>query len=185
MCLSSTFTTQSAQRMKAIQLTKFDAAKDGYTVYLGNATWHKVPSKRAAKKFLAETNRFLTAQMVELNEIYMFAFTQYRLAYFIFRNEKNGHKTNYSHIERQVKYHLQTVEELFDRTFTVVGENKNAWSFINTFKICFALSEAIKALAEINRSRNNTVVYYMINNYLDRIRSLEEKAQAFSNGGKE
>lgn len=134
-----------------------------YEIWFGNRTCVIFKQKRQAKAFLAETNRFLTLTMVELNEVLKQIYSEYRNTWFVMQNFKNGKPINYTHEESKIKSALHNAEEMFERAGnTFYGSADNAWSFIYMKKICWFLNDAIALLTDIHRKRNNTMNYHIL-----------------------
>lgn len=55
--------------MREIVIKTVEKEKGFHVIRLGNGTIHRFSSIRAARKFLAETNRFLTETLFKLNEV--------------------------------------------------------------------------------------------------------------------
>lgn len=55
--------------MREIVIKTVEKEKGFHVVRLGNGTIHRFPSQRAARKFLADTNRFLTEKLFNLNQV--------------------------------------------------------------------------------------------------------------------
>ena len=85
-----------------------------YCIFLGNDLKEYFSSLRDAKKFMANTNRFLNSKLHELNHLYSEVFTQYRNAWFFFVSDTNN-KYQFGRHERQIKIGFQDIEKRFER----------------------------------------------------------------------
>ncbi|MCW5910979.1 MAG: hypothetical protein KIT62_07890 [Cyclobacteriaceae bacterium] len=55
--------------MREIVIKSFSREKSEYVVQLGNGTTFRFKSEKATKKFLADTNRFLSEAAFQLNQV--------------------------------------------------------------------------------------------------------------------
>jgi len=165
--------------MKTVHLKTIIQRGKSHEVFLGNGTRNAFANKKEAKKFLADTNRFLTKKLIDLNEIYYRAFVEYRQIWFLLYNVKQGKKTNYREDEKTIKAGLDAVEHFFDKIASSFSSTDYT-VFIDAKKICLYLSEVLKCLVELNKRRNNTVAYYTLENLLSRVTTLANEINGYS-----
>lgn len=151
--------------MKQFMLTGtnhvFNQADKTYQVWLGNRAGIKFYSKRQLNYFIAETNRFLTMQMVELNIYYKELFCNYRDCWFLLYNFKNGKPVNLAASERKIEKSLQDTADAFSRAGNSYrGSSSGGWAFKFMENICLYMLEATDELIAINKKRNNTIIYH-------------------------
>jgi len=162
--------------MKQFMLTRFDEHKGEYRVWFGNSVCVRFASKRHIREFLAETNRFLTRSMVELNELYITIFSEYRRIWFTLMNFKNGINVNYSADERELSKIINDIADQFNRAGnTYHGTASGAWSFIHLQNVCFMMKAASGIMIELNKKRNNTIQYHTLEVLVERITVLETR----------
>jgi hypothetical protein len=140
--------------MKTILLNHFTQKPNGYEIFLGNGLRRVFVSKKDAARFLAETNRFLLQRVVELNEIYIRAYSEYRRAWFVIQHFKEPGRKHYIVVQEKIKWNLEAAADQFDRVFS--HRSDNAFSFISALKICMFIKEASDQIAGINKARNIT-----------------------------
>src|SRR6266567_9496658 len=130
--------------MKQFMLSRYSRDQWGnYVIWFGNRICVEYKSKRDMAAFLADTNRYLTQTMIELNEIYIQVFMEYRRTWFILQNSKSGKKVNLFDQERRIKSSLQAVDDMFERTGnTYTGTSDAVYSFVNLAKICGFMKDA-------------------------------------------
>lgn len=147
--------------MLAANEGSFNENDKTYSVWLGNRTGIQFYSKRMMNAFVADTNRFLTAQMVELNIYYKEIFCQYRDCWFLLYNFKNGKIVNMPEVERKVEKALNDVQDQFTRAGNSYrGASSGGWAFKFMENICFYLLEAADELITVNKARNNTIIFH-------------------------
>lgn len=154
-----------------------------YSVWLGNRAGLKFYSKRHMAAFIADTNRFLTAQLVELNIYYKLVFCEYRDAWFVLYNYKNGKRVMLHQVESEIEKALNNVQDQFSRAGNSYrGASSGGWSFKFILNICDYLLTATDLLITVNKKRNNTINYHNletlrknINQVADRIMKYPEK----------
>lgn len=127
-----------------------------YRVYLGNGYVCKSPALREAKRFLAETNRFLNVQMHELNLIYCDVFRQYRRNWFYFSHAFAGAELISS--DRDCREAMRDTERIFDllieRSHHING-NFLVFAFFKS--IIGNLDTVIGVLTEMMKEKSNGV----------------------------
>lgn len=166
--------------MRTVHLSKITPTDKGHNIALGNGTRTSFANKKDAKKFLADTNRFLTHRLIELNEIYSNAFVQYRQLWFTLSNSRRGTRTSYKEDEKTIKAGLDTVHHFFDRISGAGYGFDDYMVFVDCRKICLFLSEVLKCLVHLNKKRNNTVQYYSLENMLTRCVQISEEISNYS-----
>jgi hypothetical protein len=112
-----------------------------YSVYLGNSETLYFQSERAAKEFLAETNRFLNRILHECNILHINTFEIYRTYWFYLDNEP----------VQLIVENVKAVEKIFD-TVTRRGNYANgaamAWKDLQNILgyVSEVLAECLKVL---------------------------------------
>lgn len=161
--------------MKTFMISSFDEFKGVYKIWFGNRVCVTFASKRDMAAFLADTNRFLTSCMVELNEFYIAIFTQYRNMWFTMMNYKTGTAVNMIQDERRLQKLIDDIMDQFNRCGnTAHGTASGAWAFIHLQNICLMMGECLEMLREINKKRNNTYSYHSLETLNARIKTLEK-----------
>jgi hypothetical protein len=149
------------QFMLATNPDSFNEIDKTYSVWLGNRCGLKFYSKRNMAAFVADTNRFLTDQLVELNGYYKQVFCEYRDIWFILYNFKNGKRVNMADVEREIEKCLNDVMDQFSRAGNSYrGASSGGWSFKFLENICYFLLQATDYLINVNKKRNNTINYH-------------------------
>lgn len=162
--------------MKQFQLTQFDEFNGEYHVWFGNRICCRFASKRNVREFLAETNRFLNRTMVELNELYIVIFTEYRRIWFTLMNFKNGVNVNLSQQERDMQKIIGDIADQFNRAGnTYHGTASGGWSFVHLQNATFMMKEITKQMIDLNKRRNNTIQYHTLEVLEERISLLESR----------
>jgi len=151
--------------MKQFMLGKesflFNEADKTYTLWFGNRTGLSFKSKRFGLAFIADTNRFLTSILVELNIIYKLVFCEYRDNWFLMYNFKNGKYVNQADTERRIEKSLNDVQDQFTRAGnSFKGSSSTGWSFRHIENICMYLGDAVDLLMIVNKKRNNTINFH-------------------------
>lgn len=162
--------------MKQFNLSQFDEHNGEYLVWLGNRNCCRFASKRHMRYFLADTNRFLNAAMIELNEYYIRLFAEYRNIWFTMMNFKNGSMVNHVEQERLLSKLIMDIMEQFNRvgnTFT--GTANAGWAFIHLQRICLMEKEMLQLLIDLNKNRNNTYTYQSLQVLTRHIESVEQR----------
>lgn len=148
--------------MKQFGLFQFDSVNGEYRVFFGNRCFVRFASKRHLREFLAETNRYLTAAMVELSEIYCQLFTHSRQTWFILMNFKSGTRVNNIDIDRELQKLTFEIMDQFNRVGNTFHGSSGAWAFIHLNKICTMLDSMLTLLIQVNKKRNNTLIYHSL-----------------------
>lgn len=159
--------------MKTILIQKRRSVQNPFEVCMGNGARLTFTSKRNARQFMAETNRFLTKALTTLNQTYIDTFREYRMIWFVTANTNKGTKTNYWSIEKKIKDNLDVCESLFSKFgSTWATSNDPYFAFIDLRKIATFMGEAIKTMAEFHKKRNNTAAYHTLIILEDRCKAL-------------
>lgn len=159
--------------MKNFNITSFDERNGIYETWFGNRNCVKFASKRDMAAFLADTNRFLTASLVELNEFYITLFKEYRNIWFTMVNFNSGTRVNMLLDERRLQTLISDIMDQFNRVGnTAHGTGSAGWSFIHLQNICLMMNEMLAMLIDINKKRNNTYAYHSLQTLHIRIEAL-------------
>jgi len=162
--------------MKSFQLTHFNEFNGAYEIWFGNRICVGFHSKRHLRAFLADTNKFLTKILVELNDLFSTTFREYREIWLTCMNYKNGKLVNLSQAENKMQRNVVAILEIFDQVGnTYNGASSGSWSFIHLSRICFILEELCNELITVNKSRNNTVTYHSLEILKERIKLINER----------
>jgi len=162
--------------MKQFMISSFNECNGEYLVVFGNRIIVRFASKRHTREFLAETNRFLTRSMVELNELYITVFTEYRHIWFTLMNVKNGVPVNLASDEREMQKIINDVADQLNRAGnTYHGTASGAWAFVHLQNACFMLKELNGLIIALNKKRNNTVQYHVLEVLQERISIIENR----------
>lgn len=136
-----------------------------FTVFLGNETRHYFTSFKAAKQFLAVTNRFLNDQLHEINYIYINLFMEYRNIWFYLKGREN--------IDKQITNSMEAIagylENACSKSKTING---NVFTFNHLFAACNELSEIARlAILVLTKKKRYNEVHRvkMFNNQLKSI----------------
>lgn len=113
-----------------------------YSVCLGNGSRTYHSTYKLAKRFMAETNRFLNDRLHELNYLYANIFSEYRKIWFYFKGVQNADTNIINCFNETDGYFVKVVTR---------GNTPNANSFIYgwIFSICDALNESIQVIKDI------------------------------------
>jgi hypothetical protein len=141
--------------MKTIQIRK-DTIEQTKNMICVNGNHYKFTSKRALNKFIASINKDCTSWIIELNEIYIQVFTEYRRAWFIMRSYKGSNLRT----ESICLTHLQAVEDRFTHITNMRG---GAFIlFVDIKKICLFLSTCCNEIERLHFLKNNTMQRHQI-----------------------
>lgn len=157
-------------------LSNFDEHNGEYIVWLGNRICCRFASKRNVREFLADTNRFLTRSMVELNELYINVFIEYRRIWFTMMNFKSGTNVNLIQQENGMQRKIVDIADQFSRAGnTYHGSASGGWSFVHLQNICFMMKDINQEMIDLNKKRNNTIQYHTLEILNERISILENR----------
>jgi len=128
--------------------------KRKYSVFLGNNYRTIFSSKRDALKFIADTNKYLSVKMHQVNNLYGQTISVYRLCWpYFFHNKKGGRNRGFD--ERKCEENIKIVTDQLNRLIASPTPNHNAfvWSYFNRAIDC--LAEIMDICMELHRSRSN------------------------------
>jgi len=132
--------------MKQIKLKQFyGEQKKGYSVALGNGFKRKFPSKRKAKRFLADAGRWYTQKMISQNTLMAQLYVRWRQAWYFSEN---------IYTEKLFRDCSQLFENLVRPPY---DENHNHYVFNWLCCICDALNEINDELIAIYTRHYNAV----------------------------
>jgi CRISPR/Cas system-associated endoribonuclease Cas2 len=143
--VNKVLTPQEAQK-EIEHLQEVYIKRQQYSVFLGNGSRTYYTALKDAKRFLAETNRFLNDRLHKLNYLYGNAFTEYRKIWFYFSGIQNS--------ENKI---IECFNEA-DRNFMIAvtrGNTINANAFVYNWvnDICSALTNALSIIKEFLRDK--------------------------------
>jgi hypothetical protein len=148
--------------MKVIQYTTvslpqkehFTQKSQYYGVSLGNGFSCQFTSKRDADKFAVSTKSFLTDCLIELNELYIDVWTDYRRNWFYFTGRTTeSHKAMHK-VESEIINSLQAVENCFGKIERTT-DNFTPWRLIS--KAISSVLDIIDHLFLVRKKRNEYV----------------------------
>lgn len=125
--------------MREVLIKTFNREQGEYIVRLGNGTLHKFKSEKATKKFLADTNRFLTEFTYRCNSILVELYQHGREIWLIAPDFR-------SPIAHQSLEHF--VKQVYERSDWAAG---NYFSFIDLRKFCDHAKSTIKVYRNVGR----------------------------------
>ena len=146
----------------------FLSAQRTYGIFLGNEINISFPSEKKARKFLADTNRFLNIQLQELNQVYIQLFAEYRRLWFIIDFESN------------IEDAFHDITKFFKKIVSHgTGENSNVYIYLDFIRLTNELKNVIEKLIVFQRKINDFAganilaslllrvdnVNYLLNNY--------------------
>lgn len=167
--------------MKKVCITHIAKEQENYVVYLGNGTIHSFSSTRLAKKFLAETNEFLTQTLYEARTVFMDTWNKYQSAWGFFMHNKKSMSSKMSMDDQSCRSLLTQVE----KSFNMIIErghfpNGNYFVFSHLFFAISSQKRILKVLNEMYASRSITTEIYACNNLYKRLMNLEGDVKNYS-----
>jgi len=119
-----------------------------YGVYLGNEIRASFSSEKKVKKFLAETNRFLNAQMQELNQVYIQLFAEYRQLWFVIDLD----------FEKNIEESLREISKLFNKLYRFNhGANSNFFVYLHFIQLTTELHNVVVKLTDYQKAYDNFI----------------------------
>lgn len=159
--------------MKEIIIKTVEKDKSWHIVRLGNGTEHRFPSIKQSRKFLADTNRFLTSVTFNLNATLIQLYTHGRELWII--NED----VSYS----QIKDRFATLEHFLKQAWVRASfRDGNYFSFIDLKKYCEHAKDLIKYFKHIpSVGRADTLRRHQLDSIYDQINSTQMQLQNYGN----
>jgi len=165
--------------MKTINIHPNLHKQNPMEICLGNGYRKIFDSMRDAKKFTADTNRYITECLALLNNMYVEVFRLYRSLWFVASNNKTGTRTNYLTEQQRIKTMLHAAEDQFDK-FNF-AKSDPYFCFIDIKKACLFLSEALQHIEQLNRKRNLTADMYAAVILLKRCELVKQSLENYPN----
>jgi hypothetical protein len=146
-----------------------------YRVWLGNETKRTFPSVKEAKHFLAETNRFLSEKLFELNFMYTIAFSEYRKVWFYLSDNYDTKR-----IEDKVNECFAFADKMFTNAGTRSATlNGNYFVFNYLYAICEQLTIVFDKIIEVHKNRNYFADIKTVTSFKTRIETISKEIQSF------
>lgn len=147
--------------MRSIQIDNDEIGKtlNGYAIRLGNGTQHEFKNLKGAKKFVVETNKFLTQKYFDLNLLYSELQAKV-LEVWLYLLDSRFEKlqklsSDCGYILHMAHYHSRRFEG-------------NHWAFIDLRKICNYIQEIAMLLKAADKGQTNTFNLYNLNSIINR-----------------
>lgn len=140
--------------MNSIKIRVYTKTETGYKVILGNGSVSYFTKITETRKFIADTNRFLTDQLFYLNELYTKTYNLYRVIWMI--EDKYG---NILTIEEKLDSANRCLTKAYRRSNFKDG---NELVFINMIKAIRFLKEVLENERIIFKKRSDTYNIYRI-----------------------
>lgn len=147
-----------------------------YSVFLGNGAKCYFTNLKDAKQFIAETNRFLTSILHELNRLYGELFVEYRKVWFYMSD-------NYE--TKRVEKDLKLLFIELDNYFARIGDknttlNGNYFVFNNLNGIIDVLEKLIKFISEVYRTRRHFSEIKTVQSFIRQLESLRRDLKEYA-----
>jgi hypothetical protein len=164
--------------MKAIvfqQFTKPDPVLrvKVYTVSLGPDNCYGFNNEKDVKRFLAESGKYFSFKLLELNECYIDAFRFYREAWFYM---DEGRKNNFLQLDHSIPANLSRIEMIF-KNILRPGQNQQYCAIARMRDIHNILAETYSRLKQLYETKEMPLQSYRCTAQLQRsgsiIRDLE------------
>lgn len=128
-----------------------------YSVFLGNEKTFQFTNMKEAKRFLAETNRFLNDVLQQCNWLFVFAFSEYRRTWFYFNARITYKYVKLDSLEKTILENIRTIDYHFNIVVTRSHfTNGNYFAFQHLNNIIKAIDSILNCLEEILKERNLT-----------------------------
>ncbi len=140
--------------MKTLKLFQlhFDQQKKSYRVSIGFDRSHFFQDKKAAKKFLADSSRFATDVLFNLNEEFSETFKLYRQNWITLSPFRGSYA--FAHLERTCQSKFNSVTETFDLIFNYQRSENNSFMMLtNLLKVANYLQAICKYMCDWFRSK--------------------------------
>lgn len=167
-----------------IQLPNTDSvyiSQKNYSVGIGNGKLIEFKSLKAAKCFVAETNRFLNDILIQTNYLYIYCFTEYRKNWVFFSARISKVYMKLLSIERGILDAVRDIEHHFNLVVTRSHyPNGNHFTWSHLTKIIQQNLFILKLLEEFNQEKNNftnkeIILYkHMAQNLLKQLKNYPE-----------
>lgn len=141
--------------------------EDGFhVVRLGNGTVHRFKSEKSARKFLADTNRFLTSRLFELNQVLADLYRHGREIWIISGEVRESD---------QLEQTFAALADLLKRSYFCSGWSAgNYFTFINLRKFCERSKSLIKFFLSIRYVRQtDTLRRHQLEHLFSQIHGIE------------
>lgn len=145
-----------------------------YNVFLGNDSRNYFNSLKDAKRFLAETNRFLNNRLHELNYLYGNIYQEYRKAWFYF--DGRDHDLTYNSI-------FQDIDKAFILSVNKCkGMNGNAFTFKHLMFICKNLKEIAYKLRKLMTGKKYYVEVQRLEMFIKALKNVDTELNNYGKG---
>jgi len=150
--------------MREVLIKTFYRENSEYVVRLGNGTIHKFKSEKATKKFLADTNRFLTEFTYRCNSILIELYQHEREIWLIAPDFKVV--VDHTSLEHYIK-------QVYARAMWKDG---NYFAFIDLKKFCEFAKQAIKSYRNAGRvASTDTIRRHRLDHLFSQVQDLQIK----------
>jgi hypothetical protein len=147
--------------MKKVDLLNFTHDREGYKVCLGNGTIHYFSNEKAVKKFLVDTNKFLTRQLYDVRSIYISTWTIYQNNWCYFKHDKATMGIQQYVDDRTLAADLAQCQENFNYVISRCQyTNGNHFTFRHLLQSIELLKHCIKVLDQLFAKKSNAMDTY-------------------------
>lgn len=154
--------------MKSVRIKKYDVTIQGYKLYLGNGTVHTFSNKKQLDSFIAKANKFLSQQLIQVNQYLVDIYQRYRTLQHYFQTGLN--ETDVQLCE-SIKSNLRYVEDQYDRLVTLghCFENGNYYAFQWIGTMLIYLRDTLQKLIDVYNRRTMYAQVYECKNIIQHI----------------
>jgi hypothetical protein len=143
-----------------------------YRVWLGNHATNYFSSEKETLRFLAETNRFLTDCLHELNYLYGIVFQEYRAVWFYAKRDESIESTI-------MDYFLDADKLMINLTTRGQTTNGNAFVFNWLFAVCDSLTKAVSIILDLHEERKTFADLRRVKTFARQLESIKSALEKY------
>lgn len=122
-----------------------------YCLFLGNGHREYFTNYKDAKKYLADTNRFLNIKLHQSNFYYSYIFTEYRNIWFYFEGRSPSQRKDHMGIERKITLLFNQDDKVLNRIARkTYRSNDNVFAFKYLLLIIDNLYEVLELIKNVS-----------------------------------
>lgn len=168
------------------EATRSDKVKGGpgikYTVWIGNGYTGYFSSKKKAREFISQSNKFIQARFLELNQIYGSLLMEYRKVWPLLDHDKKGSGA-LRHRDQSIRQKIKTVDERFEwvlRYDNWKDSRSNHYIFKDLFRISGLLQGCCLDLMDFYEgTRNNPLDVVRIRMIGNQVKDIQDSLENY------
>jgi len=167
--------------MKKIILTNYSINNNKeYSVTLGNGCCFEFPQEKQALAFLRKTSKYLTEQLVFINNIYSRIFQSYRQNFLLFKPDSGKRQQIVLQAERTIIVNIEGIHKALEKAVWMSSSVNGNYIVFSAYYYCVnSLRSICQSLGILTQRNTLTALKYELLAYHNEINQIERSLNEY------